>query len=192
MTTVDNYAKGRFGSGTTSQWLVLNEVDAATWQGSSGDSYRTWLVDTMNGLGALGYTKIVLYSPRYLASKTYQSTWQALASKAYIGVETYLDGRTIKNSYNYSLSQVQSYYQGYYNSWTSVSSGAGAQRIAHLAGEHFSVNLYDPTHYWGAATTASAAPTGRRPWNPRHRDPQHPLRRVHRLRLATQRSGHRG
>jgi hypothetical protein len=150
VTTVDGWAKGRFGSGATSQWLVLNEVDAATWNGSSGNSYRSWLTDTINGLSALGYSKIVLYSPRYLASKTYQSTWQALASKAYIGVETYLDGRTIKNNYNYALSSVQTYYQNYYNSWTSTTSGAGVPASRVMAGEHFSVNLYDPTHYWGA------------------------------------------
>jgi hypothetical protein len=150
VSTVDGWAKGRFGSAAPGKWLVLNEVDAATWNGSSGGAYRSWLMDTINGLSALGYSKIVLYSPRYLASKTYQSTWQALASKAYIGVETYLDGRTIKNSYNFSLSKVQAYYQGYYNSWTSVSSGAGLPASRVLAGEHFSVNLYDPTHYWGA------------------------------------------
>jgi autotransporter-associated beta strand protein len=150
VTTVDGFAKSRFGATATDKWLVLNEVDAATWNGSSGNSYRTWLIDTINGLSALGYSKIVLYSPRYLASKTYQTTWQTLASKSYIGVETYLDGRTIKNSYNYSLSQVQAYYQGYYNSWTSVSNGAGLPASRVWGGEHFSVNLYDPTHYWGA------------------------------------------
>ena len=33
---------------------------------------------------------------------------------------------------------------------TSVSSGAGLPASRVWGGEHFSVNLYDPTHYWGA------------------------------------------
>ena len=100
-------------------------------------------------LNSAGYKNIVLYSPRYLASKTYASTWQSIANNAYIGVESYLDGQTVKND-NFSLSKVQAYYQGYYDSWTSASNGAGLAPSRVFAGEHFSVNLYDPTHYWGA------------------------------------------
>ncbi|HEX8522916.1 MAG TPA: hypothetical protein VF669_11705 [Tepidisphaeraceae bacterium] len=146
---INSYCTSRF-TNATSRWLVLNEVDASTWNGTSGDAYRTWLVDTINGLHDAGYNNIVLYSPRYLASRTYASTWQALAAKSYIGLETYLDGRTIKNSYNFALSKVQAYYQQYYNSWTSTTSGPGLAASRLFAGEHFSVNTYDPTYYWGA------------------------------------------
>jgi hypothetical protein len=148
-TKIENWCNSNFGSGNTSRWLVLNEVDAATWNGSSGDAYRTWLVSTTSLLNVAGYKNIALYAPRYLASKTYASAWQSLASNAYIGVETYLDGQTVKNDH-FSLSAVQAYYQGYYNSWTSVSSGAGLSASRVFAGEHFSVNLYDPSQYWGA------------------------------------------
>jgi hypothetical protein len=147
--TIESWCNSNFGSGNTSRWLVLNEVDASTWNGSSGDAYRTWLVNTVSTLNSAGYKNIVLYSPRYLASKTYASTWQSIANNAYIGVESYLDGQTVKND-NFSLSKVQAYYQGYYDSWTSASSGAGLAPSRVFAGEHFSVNLYDPTHYWGA------------------------------------------
>jgi hypothetical protein len=147
--TIESWCNSNFGSGNTNRWLVLNEVDASTWNGSSGDAYRTWLVNTVSLLNSAGYKNIVLYSPRYLASKTYASTWQSIASNAYIGIESYLDGQTVKND-NFSLSKVQAYYQGYYDSWTSASSGAGLAPSRVFAGEHFSVNLYDPTHYWGA------------------------------------------
>jgi hypothetical protein len=147
--TVESWCNSNFGSGNTNRWLVLNEVDASTWNGSSGNAYRTWLVNTVSLLNSAGYKNIVLYSPRYLASKTYASTWQSIANNAYIGIESYLDGQTVKND-NFSLSKVQAYYQGYYDSWTSASSGAGLAPSRVFAGEHFSVNLYDPTHYWGA------------------------------------------
>jgi hypothetical protein len=147
--TIESWCNSNFGSGNTNRWLVLNEVDASTWNGSSGDAYRTWLVSTMSLLNSAGYKNIVLYSPRYLASKTYASTWQSIANNAYIGVESYLDGQTVKND-NFSLSKVQAYYQGYFDSWTSASNGAGLAPSRVFAGEHFSVNLYDPTHYWGA------------------------------------------
>jgi hypothetical protein len=149
VSTINTFCTGRFGSTANQRWLVLNEIDAATWNGTDGNSYRTWMVDTLKGLHDAGYSKIILWSPRYLASKTYQSTFQNIAQYAYLGLETYQDGLTIKNN-NFSLSKTQAYYQQYYDSWTSVTNGAGLDKSKIFAGEHFSVNLYDPTHYWGA------------------------------------------
>ncbi len=154
VTTIENYATSHFGANANTRWLVLNEVAASTWNDTtSGDSYRTWLVDTITKLHTDGYNNIVLYSPRYLASKTYAATWKSIAQYAYIGLETYLDGKTVKDE-NFSLSKVQAYYQGYYNSWTSTTSGPGLDPSRLFAGEHFSINKYDPTFYWGANGTS--------------------------------------
>jgi hypothetical protein len=153
VTKINDFATSRFGAGANQRWINLNEIDAATWNGSSGSAYRTWLVDTMKGLHDAGYNNIILWSPRYLASKTYQSTFQTIAQYANIGLETYQDGRTIKNN-NFSLSKTQAYYQNYFDQWTSTTSGAGVDKSKIFAGEHFSVNLYDPTYYWGANGTS--------------------------------------
>ena len=67
--TIESWCNSNFGSGNTNRWLVLNEVDASTWNGSSGDAYRTWLVNTVSTLNAAGYKNIVLYSPRYLGKQ---------------------------------------------------------------------------------------------------------------------------
>ncbi len=146
--TIQSWIHGMFGSNETSAWLVLNEVDGSTWS-TYGDAYRTWLVNTMSALNADGYQHIVLYAPQSLASKTYASTWQGITQYAYIGAEMYIDGQTVVND-NFSVPTLQSTYQSWYNAWTSTSNGAGLSASKLLCGEHFSVNTYDPSHYWGA------------------------------------------
>jgi hypothetical protein len=154
----NSFTTARFGSTAPSRWLVLNEIDAGTWSGSNGATYRTWLVDTLKGLHDIGYEKIILWTPRYLASKTYASTFKEITKYAYLGLETYLDGYTIKNSYNYSLSSVQAYYQGYYNSWTSTTNGPGVAPSRLFAGEHFGVypHNYVAGQYYGSNGVSGA------------------------------------
>jgi hypothetical protein len=147
--TVQSWIKSQFGSNDTGAWVVLNEVDSSTWNGSSGDAYRTWLVNTMQAMNSLGYTHIILYAETSLASKTYASTWQAISKYASIGDECYIDGPTAVAD-NFSVSKLQSVYQASFNAWTSATSGAGIAATSLIEGEHFSVNQYAAATYWGA------------------------------------------
>jgi hypothetical protein len=155
VTTINTYLtnSSHFGSAAPTRWLNLNEIDAGKWNDpTTGDAYRVWLNDTLTGLHNLGYNNIILWSPRYLASKTYASSFQAIAQNAYIGLESYLDGYRIKNSYNYNLAQVQAYYQGYFDAWTSTTNGPGLPASKIFAGEHFGIypNNYVAGQYFGS------------------------------------------
>ena len=133
----------------TRRWLVLNEADGSTWEGSGGNAYRTWLVSTITDLHSDGYQHIVLYAPQSLASNTYASTWQSISQYAYIGAEMFIDGQVVVGD-NFSVSTLQAQYQSWYNAWTSASAGAGVSASKLLCGEHFSVNTYASSNYWGA------------------------------------------
>jgi hypothetical protein len=146
VSTVQSWIKLQFGSYNTSGWLVLNEVDSSTWNGSSGSAYRTWLVNTMSAFNAAGYKNIILYAENSLAGGTYASTWQAITQYAHIGDECYIDGQVVQSD-NFSVSTLQAVYQASYNAWTS---GSGISAANLILGEHFSVNEYAPSTYWGA------------------------------------------
>jgi len=181
VSTIQSWITSQFGSTNTSGWLVLNEIDSSTWNSSSGGAYRTWLVNTMSALNAAGYKNIILYAENSIASKTYASTWQSIAKYADIGDECYIDGPVVEAD-NFSVSKLQSVYQASYNAWTSSSSGAGIPASNLILGEHFSVNQYAPSTYWGRRRN-QRRPMGRGHRSPRRRDPQYSLRRLHRLRL---------
>ena len=146
---IQTWIHNNFGSYETGAWLVLNEADGSTWDGSGGSAYRTWLVSILQDLNSAGYQKIVLYAPQSLASKTYASTWQGIAQYAYIGAEMFIDGQVVVND-NFSVPTLQSQYQSWYNDWTSTSAGAGVSASKLFCGEHFSVNTYASSNYWGA------------------------------------------
>ena len=137
-----------------SGYLVLNEVDTKK-ELPAGDAYRTWLLSTLQSLNTAGYHNIILYAQSAVATKPYASTWAQIAQYADIGDETFIDGQTVKNE-NWSVSQLQSFYQSSYNAWTSTTSGAGLPASKILAGEHFSVNTYLASNYWGANGTSGA------------------------------------
>jgi hypothetical protein len=103
----------------------------------------------MAAMNSLGYTHIILYAENSLASKTYASTWQGITKYAYIGDECFIDGPAVEAD-NFSVSKLQSVYQASYNNWTSTSSGAGIAASSLIEGEHFSVNQYAASTYWGA------------------------------------------
>lgn len=147
VSTIQNWIKSNFGGSTeTNTWLVLNEVDGSTWNGTSGAAYRTWLVDTMSALHSAGYNKIILYSSDSLAGSSTSSTWKQIAQYAYLGTESFVDGQVVVSD-NFSVSKLQSIYQQRYDNWTKL---AGIPASDLIAGEHFSVNKYDPSYYWGA------------------------------------------
>jgi autotransporter-associated beta strand protein len=158
---IDTYAKSKNGN-VRPGWVVLNELSSLMRDTTStGDSYRQWTTDLMSLLHNNYNYNIVLLNQKGTLSASldgpYKSTWQSLASNAYIGIEEYLAGPSIINSgsnYASRLSFAKSAYQSSKDSYINVG-GISADRL--VLTEHFGNTSSDPSVYYGRHGLASAS-----------------------------------
>ncbi|HVT29264.1 MAG TPA: autotransporter-associated beta strand repeat-containing protein, partial [Lacipirellulaceae bacterium] len=158
---IDNYAKKQNGN-VRPGWVVLNELSSLMRDTSSnGDSYRQWAVDVMSLLrNTYNYDVVLLNQKGTLTSSLdgpYKSTWQSLASNAYIGIEEYLGGPSIINSgsdYNSRFNFAKNAYQSSKNSYVNIG-GINADRLMMI--EHFGNTSGDPSVWYGRHGLATAS-----------------------------------
>jgi autotransporter-associated beta strand protein len=151
-------------NGPRPDWLILNEISASQWQLNPGppslSEHRTWVIDTVTLLNDVYGYKVVTYSPYATVGTANSESWQALAAKSYIGVESYQSGPEVWNSgadYASRLAWAQAQYQD--SKDTYLAAGVPESRI--FLGEHFGNNAAitssGTTATWGRAGLASAA-----------------------------------
>ena len=115
-------------NGVRPDWLILNEISPSLWQQNPGDpslnAFRTWAIDVVTRLtDEYGYKVIMLSPYQQLGQTTNAPSWQALANKAYIGIEAYLDGNEVWSSgstYAAARRLCPSRYQAAKNSYLNV------------------------------------------------------------------------
>ena len=80
-------------NGAKPNWIILNEMSTSLWPNAT---YRQWVIDVATRLhDTYGYN-VVTYTT-FANPSSYQSDWQALAAKSYIGIENYLSGEEVWN-----------------------------------------------------------------------------------------------
>ncbi len=150
---IDSYAKSKNGN-VRPGWVVLNELSSLMRDTTSnGDSYRRWTVDVMSLLhNTYNYDIVLLNQKGTLDSSLdgpYKSTWQSLASNAYIGIEEYLGAPSIINGhpdYTSRFNFAKNAYQSSKNSYINVG-GISADRL--VLTEHFGNTSGDPSVWYG-------------------------------------------
>ena len=89
-------------NGPRPEWLILNEISASQWQLNPGvpslSEHRTWVIDTVTLLNDVYGYKVITYSPYETVGTANASSWQALAAKSYVGIESYQSGTEVWNS----------------------------------------------------------------------------------------------
>jgi autotransporter-associated beta strand protein len=151
-------------NGPRPEWLILNEISASQWQLNPGvpskSEHRTWVIDTVTLLNdEYGY-KVITYSPYETVGSGNAASWQALAAKSYIAIESYQSGTEVWNSGSTNaarLAWAQSKYQNSKNTY--LAAGVPASRL--FVSEHFgnnnAVTDSGAAAGWGRAGLASAA-----------------------------------
>jgi autotransporter-associated beta strand protein len=122
-------------NGPRPEWLILNEISPSLWQQNPGapslSEFRTWAIDSVTRLtDVYGYKVIILSPYQQLGSTQNAPSWQALANKAYIGIEAYLDGDEVwKGGTDYAsrVAYAQGRYQAAKNSYLNV--GVPAEKL---------------------------------------------------------------
>ncbi len=148
---IDSYASNH-NNGVRPGWVVLNELSSQMRDTTSnGDLYRQWAVDVMSLLHNTYHYDIVLLNQKGTLSSSldgpYKSTWQSLASNAYIGIEEYLGARSIINGhpdYTSRFNFAKNAYQSSKNSYINVG-GISADRL--VLTEHFGNTSGDNVWY---------------------------------------------
>ena len=106
-------------NGARPEWLILNEISPSQWQLNPGapslSEHRTWVIDTVTLLNDVYGYKVITYSPYETVGTANAPSWQALAAKSYIGIESYLSGTEVWNSGTNNASRL-AWVQGKYQS----------------------------------------------------------------------------
>jgi len=83
-------------NGPRPDWLILNEISASQWQLNPGvpslSEHRTWVIDTVSLLNDVYGYKVITYSPYGTVGTANAASWQALAAKSYVAIESYQRG----------------------------------------------------------------------------------------------------
>ena len=122
-------------NGVRPDWVILNEISPSLWQQNPGDpslsAFRTWAIDTVTRLTDVYEYKVILLSPYQQLGQTANApSWQALANKAYIGIEAYLDGSEVMTGgtdYASRVAYAQGRYQAAKNSY--LNNGVPAEKL---------------------------------------------------------------
>jgi autotransporter-associated beta strand protein len=122
-------------NGVRPEWLILNEISPSLWQQNPGapslSAFRTWAIDSVTRLtDVYGYKVIILSPYQQLGSTNNAPSWQALANKAYIGIEAYMDGNEVMTGgtdYASRVAYAQGRYQAAKNSY--LNNGVPAEKL---------------------------------------------------------------
>ena len=146
--------------------MILNEISSSQWQLNPGvpslSEHRTWVIDTVTLLNDVYGYKVITYSPYETVGTANASSWQALAAKSYIAIESYQSGTEVWNSGSTNASRL-AWAQGKYQNSKNTYLAAGVPESRLFVSEHFANN--DAIHGqhgvhaagWGRAGLASAA-----------------------------------
>ncbi|MBA3480271.1 MAG: autotransporter-associated beta strand repeat-containing protein [Pirellulales bacterium] len=155
-------------NGARPEWLILNEISSSQWQLNPGapslSEHRTWVIDTVTLLNDVYGYKVVTYSPYETVGTANAASWQALAAKSYIGIESYQSGTEVWNSGANNASRL-AWVQGKYQSSKNTYMAAGVSESRLFISEHFANNAATyvdnqgntRTTGWGRAGLASAS-----------------------------------
>ena len=104
------YAVTNHGNtGAVPQWISMNEISSSLWQNSA--EYRGWLAATVARLHDFYGHEMIVFSPfSNPLNPDRAPDWQAIASKAYIGVENFLSGEEVRAN-GYSVTWAQNQYK---------------------------------------------------------------------------------
>jgi len=97
--TVKNSTK----NGLRPTWMILNEISSGLWQLNPGapslNAERQWVIDAVTRLHDVYGYDVITYSPyETLGTTANAPSWQALAAKSYIAIESYQSGTEVWNS----------------------------------------------------------------------------------------------
>src|SRR5687767_9889493 len=127
-------------NGARPEWLILNEISASQWQLNPGvpslSEHRTWVIDTVTLLNDVYGYKVITYSPYETVGTANAPSWQALAAKSYIGIESYQSGTEVWNSGTTNASRL-AWVQGKYQSSKNTYMAAGVPESRLFISEHF-------------------------------------------------------
>jgi autotransporter-associated beta strand protein len=145
-------------NGARPEWVILNEISPSLWQQNPGapslNAFRTWAIDVVTRLTDVYGYKVIMLSPyQQLGQTTNAPSWQALANKAYVGIEAYLDGDEVMTGgtdYASRVAYAQGRYQAAKNSYLNV--GIPAEKLFVI--EHVG-NTVEGTN-WGRGGIAAA------------------------------------
>ncbi len=155
-------------NGPRPEWLILNEISASQWQLNPGvpslSKHRTWVIDTVTLLNDIYGYKVITYSPYETVGTANAPSWQALAAKSYVAIESYQSGTEVWNSGTNNASRL-AWVQGKYQSSKNTYLAAGVPESRLFISEHFANNNatyvdnqgVTRTTGWGRAGLASAA-----------------------------------
>jgi autotransporter-associated beta strand protein len=155
-------------NGARPEWLILNEISSSQWQLNPGvpslSEHRSWVIDTVTLLADVYGYKVVTYSPYETVGTANAASWQALAAKSYIGIESYQSGTEVWNSGATNAARL-AWVQGKYQSSKNTYLAAGVPESRLFISEHFANNAatyvdnqgITRSTGWGRAGLASAA-----------------------------------
>jgi autotransporter-associated beta strand protein len=155
-------------NGPRPEWLILNEISASQWQLNPGapslSKHRTWVIDTVTLLSDVYGYKVITYSPYETVGTANAPSWQALAAKSYIAIESYQSGTEVWNSGTDNASRL-AWVQGKYQRSKNTYLAAGIPESRLFISEHFANNAATYVDNqgntratgWGRAGLASAS-----------------------------------
>jgi autotransporter-associated beta strand protein len=155
-------------NGVRPEWLILNEISSSQWQLNPGvpsqSEHRTWVIDTVTLLNDVYGYKVITYSPYETVGTLNAPSWQALAAKSYIAIESYQSGTEVWNSGTTNAARL-AWVQGKYQASKNTYLAAGVPESRLFISEHFAnnaatfINNQDEVQAvgWGRAGLPSAA-----------------------------------
>jgi autotransporter-associated beta strand protein len=151
-------------NGPRPEWLILNEISSSQWQLNPGvpslSEHRTWVIDTVTLLNDVYGYKVITYSPYETVGTANAPSWQALAAKSYIAIESYQSGTEVWNSGTTNAARL-AWAQGKYQNSKNTYLAAGVPQSKLFVSEHFANNAAitdtGAAAGWGRAGLASAA-----------------------------------
>lgn len=151
-------------NGPRPEWLILNEISSSQWQLNPGvpslSEHRTWVIDTVTLLNDVYGYKVITYSPYETVGTANAPSWQALAAKSYIAIESYQSGTEVWNSGSTNAARL-AWAQGKYQNSKNTYLAAGIPQSKLFVSEHFANNAAitdtGAAAGWGRAGLASAA-----------------------------------
>jgi hypothetical protein len=151
-------------NGPRPDWLILNEISSSQWQLNPGapslSEHRTWVIDTVTLLNDTYGYKVITYSPYETVGTANAPSWQALAAKSYVAIESYQSGTEVWNSGSTNAARL-AWAQGKYQSSKNTYLAAGVPASKLFVSEHFANNSAitstGAAAGWGRAGLASAS-----------------------------------
>jgi autotransporter-associated beta strand protein len=166
---IHNYVtRNSTDNGPRPEWLILNEISASQWQLNPGvpslSKHRTWVIDTVTLLNDVYGYKVITYSPYETVGTANAPSWQALAAKSYVAIESYQSGTEVWNSGATNAARL-AWVQGRYQASKNTYRAAGVPESRLFVSEHFANNNatyvdnqgVTRTTGWGRAGLASAS-----------------------------------